>query len=133
MQRGSLIIYDNNGKIWINTGDVEGDILHHEYPAGLPYIETQFRGIEQQTGTRCKCSHANTGNGRYTHTADIRRTTAAAYHCSGGDLMLNQTYVNWLVGWIRNGTINIKTGLPFAVYDILITEYKTAVQAALTI
>lgn len=42
MQRGSLIIYDNNGRIWINTGDAEGDILPHEYPVGLPYIETQF-------------------------------------------------------------------------------------------
>ena len=42
MQRGSLIIYDNNGKIWYNSGDAEGDILPHEYPAGLPYIETAF-------------------------------------------------------------------------------------------
>jgi hypothetical protein len=42
MQRGSIIIYDNNGKIWINTGDAEGDILPNEVPAGLPYIETQF-------------------------------------------------------------------------------------------
>ena len=42
MQRGSLIIYDDNGKIWLNTGDAEGDVLPHEYPDGLPYIETQF-------------------------------------------------------------------------------------------
>lgn len=43
MQRGSLIIYDNNGTIWLNTGDAEGDYLSpHEYPVGLPYIETQF-------------------------------------------------------------------------------------------
>jgi ABC-type Fe3+ transport system substrate-binding protein len=46
--------------------------------------------------------------------------------------MLNQMYVNWLVGWIRNSTINIKTGLPFTVDDILLPEYKTAVQAALS-
>lgn len=42
MQRGSLIIYDNTGKVWINTGDAEGDILPHEPPAGLPYIITEF-------------------------------------------------------------------------------------------
>lgn len=42
MQRGSLIIYDNKGKIFSNTGDAEGDILPNEVPNGLPYIETQF-------------------------------------------------------------------------------------------
>jgi hypothetical protein len=42
MQRGSLIIYDNTGKVWVNTGDAEGDVLPHEYPTGLPYIETSF-------------------------------------------------------------------------------------------
>ena len=42
MQRGSLIIYDNSGKVWVNTGDAEGDILPHTTPDGLPYIETQF-------------------------------------------------------------------------------------------
>ena len=42
MQRGSLIIYDNEGKIWVNTGDAEGDVLPHTLPAGLPYIETEF-------------------------------------------------------------------------------------------
>jgi hypothetical protein len=45
--------------------------------------------------------------------------------------MLNQTYVSWLVSWIKNGTINIKTGQPFKVEDILIPEYKTAVEDAL--
>lgn len=42
MQRGSLIIYDNEGKIWVNTGDAEGDVLPHTLPVGLPYIETEF-------------------------------------------------------------------------------------------
>lgn len=27
--------------------------------------------------------------------------------------MINQDYVNWLVNFIKNGTINIKTNLPF--------------------
>ncbi|MHB8036255.1 hypothetical protein CF069_20720 [Clostridium botulinum] len=42
MQRGSLIIYDNTGKIFLNTGDAEGDILPHVPPNGLPYIITEF-------------------------------------------------------------------------------------------
>lgn len=42
MQRGSLIIYDNEGKMWVNTGDAEGDILPHTPPVGLPYIITEF-------------------------------------------------------------------------------------------
>lgn len=42
MQRGSLIIYDNNGKIWLNTGDAEGDVLPHEIPVGLPYVITEY-------------------------------------------------------------------------------------------
>lgn len=42
MQRGSLIIYDNSGKVWVNTGDAAGDVLPHVPPDGLPYIETAF-------------------------------------------------------------------------------------------
>jgi hypothetical protein len=42
MQRGSLIVYDNSGKVWVNTCDAEGDILPHTPPDGLPFIETQF-------------------------------------------------------------------------------------------
>ncbi|APQ77096.1 hypothetical protein [Clostridium botulinum] len=42
MQRGSLIIYDNTGKIFLNTGDAEGDVLPHTLPDGLPYIITEF-------------------------------------------------------------------------------------------
>lgn len=44
---------------------------------------------------------------------------------------MNVTYVNWLVSWIRNGTINIKTGQPFKEEDILIQEYRDAVYAQL--
>ncbi|KIN79742.1 hypothetical protein [Clostridium botulinum] len=42
MKRGSLIIYDNSGKIWVNTGDAEGCIPPHTPPDGLPYIITEF-------------------------------------------------------------------------------------------
>lgn len=46
--------------------------------------------------------------------------------------MVNETYVNWLVDWIKNGTINIKTGTAFTIDDILNADYKTAVQTKLT-
>lgn len=46
--------------------------------------------------------------------------------------MINQDYVNWLVSWIKNGIMNIKTGQPFTIEDIKIQEYKDAVQAQLT-
>jgi hypothetical protein len=45
--------------------------------------------------------------------------------------MINQIYVDWLVGWIKNGTINIKTGEPFKLDDIKVQEYKDAVNAIL--
>lgn len=45
--------------------------------------------------------------------------------------MINETYVNWLVEWIKNGTINIKTGESFKIHDILNVDYKTAVQTKL--
>jgi hypothetical protein len=45
--------------------------------------------------------------------------------------MINETFVNWLVTWIKSGTINIKTNLPFTVDDIKDPEYKTAVQIRL--
>lgn len=46
MKRGSLIIYDNNGKIFLNTGDAEGDILPHTPPSGLPYIITEYGQLD---------------------------------------------------------------------------------------
>lgn len=45
--------------------------------------------------------------------------------------MINQLYVDWLVGWIKNGTINIKTKQPFKLDDIKVQEYKDAVNAIL--
>lgn len=42
-QRGSLIIYDNEGTIWFNTGDAIGDgLLSHIPPVGIPYIITEY-------------------------------------------------------------------------------------------
>lgn len=48
MQRGSLIIYDNEGKIFMNTGDAEGDVLPHILPIGLPYILTEFGELKNK-------------------------------------------------------------------------------------
>lgn len=45
--------------------------------------------------------------------------------------MVNETYINWLVSWIKNGTINIKTDKAFTVDDIINADYKSAVQAKL--
>lgn len=42
LQRGNVIIYDNSGKIWFDSGEHEGAILPNVYPDGLPYIETAF-------------------------------------------------------------------------------------------
>ena len=42
MQRGNLIIYDETGKIFSQSGEAEGDVLAHEYPTGLPYLEIPF-------------------------------------------------------------------------------------------
>lgn len=46
MQRGSLIIYDKNGTIFLNTGDAGGDVLPHTIPQGLPYILTEFGELD---------------------------------------------------------------------------------------
>lgn len=42
MKRGNLIIYDNKGSIILETGEAEGDVLPHNYPDGIPYIELPF-------------------------------------------------------------------------------------------
>lgn len=43
---GSLIIYDNNGKIWVNTGDAGGVINPYTPPEGLPYVITEYGALE---------------------------------------------------------------------------------------
>lgn len=47
--------------------------------------------------------------------------------------MVNETYVNWLATWIKNGTINIKTGKAFMLDDIINADYKAAVQVKLNV
>lgn len=47
--------------------------------------------------------------------------------------MINETYVSWLVNWINNGTINIKTKQSFKLDDIKDEEYKTEVENRLAL
>ncbi|QUI25509.1 hypothetical protein HZI73_25860 [Vallitalea pronyensis] len=42
MNRGNLLIYDTTGKIWMQTGEATDDVLNHEYPVGVPYIELPY-------------------------------------------------------------------------------------------
>ncbi len=42
MQRGNLVIYDLKGKVCSQTGEYDGEVLPHEYPEGIPYIEIPF-------------------------------------------------------------------------------------------
>ncbi len=42
MQRGALIIYDNSGVVFFNSGEAEGDVGEHIYPDGLPYLELPY-------------------------------------------------------------------------------------------
>lgn len=45
---------------------------------------------------------------------------------------MKEQYIIWLVSWIQTGTINVKTGLPFKVDDIINPEYMAEVEARLT-
>ena len=42
MERGNLIIYDLAGNIITQTGEAKGDILPHQYPVGIPYLELAY-------------------------------------------------------------------------------------------
>jgi UDP-N-acetylmuramyl pentapeptide synthase len=47
--------------------------------------------------------------------------------------MINKIYIDWLVDWIKNGNINVQTGLPFTINDIKDEEYEVAVQAMMSV
>lgn len=42
MQRGNLVLYDETGKVFNQSGEAEGDLLPHVYPVGIPHIEIPF-------------------------------------------------------------------------------------------
>ncbi|KPI46569.1 hypothetical protein KW95_18435 [Clostridioides difficile] len=46
MNRGNRIIYDQTGKVWIQTGEAAGDILEHDIITELNYIDIEFGSID---------------------------------------------------------------------------------------
>lgn len=52
MQLGNLIIYDNTGKIWSQSGDMEGNLLPRVYPVGVPYIELPYGAMKNKIALR---------------------------------------------------------------------------------
>ncbi|EML1139391.1 TPA: hypothetical protein KOS69_002306 [Clostridioides difficile] len=45
MNRGNRIIYDDLGKIWMQTGEATGDILPHNKITKLFYIDIEYGSI----------------------------------------------------------------------------------------
>lgn len=46
MNRGNRIIYDDLGKIWLQTGEATGDILPHNEIIKLSYIDIEYGSID---------------------------------------------------------------------------------------
>ena len=56
MKRGNLITYDESGKIFSQTGEAEGNVLPHEYPIGIPYMEFEFGSMKDRRITHIDTS-----------------------------------------------------------------------------
>lgn len=46
MNRKNRIIYDQTGKIWLQTGEATGDILEHDTITELHYIDIEYGSID---------------------------------------------------------------------------------------
>ncbi|HBG1246815.1 TPA: hypothetical protein KPG57_001636 [Clostridioides difficile] len=46
MNRGNRIIYDDLGKIWMQTGEATGDILPHDKITKLSYIDIEYGSVD---------------------------------------------------------------------------------------
>ncbi|MCC0658310.1 hypothetical protein IC175_17275 [Clostridioides sp. ES-S-0123-01] len=46
MNRANRIIYDQNGKIWSQTGEATGDILEHDTIIELYYVDVEYGSID---------------------------------------------------------------------------------------
>ncbi|EOY7154710.1 hypothetical protein ACQD52_003527 [Clostridioides difficile] len=46
MERGNRIIYNQNGKILLQTGEATGDILEHDVITELHYLDIEFGSID---------------------------------------------------------------------------------------
>ncbi|HBG4972529.1 TPA: hypothetical protein RQA65_000912 [Clostridioides difficile] len=46
MDRGNRIIYNQDGKILLQTGEATGDVLEHDVIAELHYLDVEFGSID---------------------------------------------------------------------------------------
>ncbi len=46
MDRGNRIIYDQSGKIWLQTGDATGNVLEHDIITELHYLDVEYGSID---------------------------------------------------------------------------------------
>ncbi|AXU27055.1 TPA: hypothetical protein ACKONR_002225 [Clostridioides difficile] len=46
MERGNRIIYDQSGKIWLQTGEATGDVSEHDTITELHYLDLEFGSID---------------------------------------------------------------------------------------
>ena len=47
MERGNLIIYDNNGVVFSQTGQAKGNLLPHTIPVGINYIIDPYDALSE--------------------------------------------------------------------------------------
>lgn len=48
MEIGNLIIYDNDGVVWSQTGEATGNVKRTIYPKGIPYIEIPYGAMKNK-------------------------------------------------------------------------------------
>lgn len=46
MDRENRIIYDQSGKIWIQTGEATGNVLEHDTIIELHYLDIEYGSID---------------------------------------------------------------------------------------
>ncbi|HGM3509534.1 TPA: hypothetical protein ACKOR7_004174 [Clostridioides difficile] len=46
MNKANRIIYDQSGKIWLQTGESTGDVLEHDIITELHYLDVEFGSID---------------------------------------------------------------------------------------
>ncbi|MCC0647158.1 hypothetical protein [Clostridioides sp. ZZV15-6598] len=46
MNRNNRIIYDQTGKIWLQTGEATGDVLEHDAVTELTFIDVEYGSID---------------------------------------------------------------------------------------
>lgn len=46
MERANRIIYDQSGRVWLQTGESTGDVLEHDIITELNYLDLEFGSID---------------------------------------------------------------------------------------